>query len=243
MGCARALQAAHDRGIVHRDVKPANLLVSDDGQVALADFDVATVESLAPTATVEALSPAHAPPERLSGDAEVGPAADIWSLGSTLYTLLVGRPPFGSATSAGGMAGLVDRVRHDPPPGFDELGLEVEFAPVLLRALSKRPEDRWPTAAAFGDALERSAAEVADAYGGAGGEGSVAPVGRNVIEDPTVDPVGPIVDAPNRGGGHGVDTGPGLLRSARRPAAFGSAAFVVALALVALVVAAWLALH
>ena len=243
VGCARALQAAHDRGIVHRDVKPANLLISDDGEVALADFDVATVESLAPTATVEALSPAHAPPERLSGDAEVGPAADIWSLGSTLYTLLVGRPPFGTATSAGGMAGLVDRVRHDPPRGFDEVGLDVEFAPALLRALSKRPEDRWPSAAAFADALEHGSPDVGDASRGGGSRGTAGTAGSAVIEDPTIDPVGPTVNAPNRGGDHGIHTGPGRLRPEGRPAAFGSAAFVVAMALVALMAAAWLALH
>lgn len=151
---ARALAAAHERGIVHRDVKPANILISGDGDVAIADFDIAaTDQTVSATRTRDALTPAHTAPERLGGEDDGTPAGDVWSLGSTLYALLTGRAPFGDTNDAGGLAGLVDRVMYDPAPpiGRSEVGRDVEA--VIERALAKDPADRWPDMASFAEAL------------------------------------------------------------------------------------------
>ena len=94
---SRALQAAHDQGIYHRDIKPENILIDRDGQVALADFGLATVDDLlTSTRTDASLTPPHAPPERFLATEDANLAAgDIYSLASTLYQLLTGRPLLG----------------------------------------------------------------------------------------------------------------------------------------------------
>lgn len=149
-----ALSSAHARGIVHRDVKPGNLLVAPNGQVALGDFDIAS-DGLLPASTVtnDSLSPPHAPPERLTGGGPGSPGGDIWSLGSTLYTLLADRQPFGSATSPGGMAGLIQRVLNDPVPSLNRTDVPNDLEAVLQRAMAKNPDDRWPDAASMAEAL------------------------------------------------------------------------------------------
>lgn len=99
---AAALRAAHDVGVLHRDVKPANVLLGNDGRIVLTDFGIA-VESGSPslTRTGELVgSIQYLAPERLrSKIAEPGPASDLWSLGATLYEAVEGRPPFGRDTA------------------------------------------------------------------------------------------------------------------------------------------------
>ena len=145
-----ALEAAHQRGIVHRDVKPSNVLVRDDGRVVLTDFGIATSTS-DPSITHTGLllgSPAYLSPERARG-LQTGPPSDLWSLGATLYTAVEGRPPF-----AGDEPLLVVSavVTGEPAPctAAGPLG------PVLLGLLDKDPERRLDAAGAR-PALQRIA--------------------------------------------------------------------------------------
>ena len=151
---SRALQAAHDQGIYHRDIKPENILIDRDGQVALADFGLATVDDLlTSTRTDASLTPPHAPPERFLATEDANlPAGDIYSLASTLYQLLTGRPPFGTS-SDGGLAALINRVISDPPPNIDRPDMTASLTTAILLGLSKNPDDRQVSPAAFGELL------------------------------------------------------------------------------------------
>lgn len=163
LAAARALEHAHARGVMHRDVKPANLLLSQFGEVALADFDIASIGGAHPSGTVTqgSMSPPHAPPERHRGDNDAPAAAgDVWSWGSTVYALLEGAPPFGTTADVGGMAGLIDRVLHDPVPPWRRDDVPAELDRMVRAALSKSPADR-PSPAEIVGALEQVAAPVA----------------------------------------------------------------------------------
>ena len=138
------LELAARQGVVHRDVKPANILVTRFGEPALSDFGVAVVLGET-TGTTQALTPVHAAPEVLESR-PVGPPADQWSLASTLYTLLAGRPPFAGIEGEGLLAGML-RVLSDPVPVIPRGDVPEALRAALTRAMAKAPEDRWPSAA------------------------------------------------------------------------------------------------
>jgi len=110
-----ALEAAHGSGILHRDVKPGNVLLSDEGRVVLTDFGIAAVEgdpSLTSTGLVLG-SPAYMSPERARGEVP-GPASDLWALGATLYMAVEGRPPYARETPLATLTAVVTE-QPDPP--------------------------------------------------------------------------------------------------------------------------------
>jgi len=142
-----ALRAAHAHGILHRDVKPSNVLVTADGRAVLTDFGIATIDGdVALTASgVLVGAPAFIAPERVQQGAVAGPASDLWSLGATLYTAVEGRPPY----QRDGAICTIAAVVHDEPDPVERAG---RLAPVLAALLRRDPELR-PTPAEVHDLL------------------------------------------------------------------------------------------
>ena len=152
---ADALAYAHLRGVIHRDVKPDNILLdAESGRAMVTDFGIArAIEGgTRLTLTGAALgTPTYMSPEQAVGERDLDGRSDLYSLGVLGYQMLTGRPPFAAGNS---MALLLKHVSERPRP-IAELRPEAPKAlcEAIERALKKAPEDRWPTAAAFRDAL------------------------------------------------------------------------------------------
>jgi hypothetical protein len=150
---ARALDYAHGRGVVHRDVKPQNIRITPDDQPLLLDFGIALELGGEATAVTRSFhgSPAYAAPEQVRG-VRVDGRADVYALAVTLYHALTGSVPFDAPT----VEGVFHRVLNEPPTAPRKLtrAVSADLETVLLKALEKRPEDRYATAAELADEFE-----------------------------------------------------------------------------------------
>lgn len=155
---AEALDAAHQAGVIHRDVKPHNLLLSTEDRLHLTDFGLARLTD-EPTITVSGEvmgTPAYLSPEQLSGHPDrIDARTDIYSLGVTLYEVLTRRKPFDSASRDQIMHDIVATEPRPPRRLVHDLPLELET--ICLRAMDKDPQHRHPTAALLAEDLRRFA--------------------------------------------------------------------------------------
>jgi putative two-component system response regulator len=154
---ASALDHAHANGVLHRDIKPSNILIHSDGTPVLADFGLARMvgqlHRLTSSGTVMG-TPEYMSPEQ-AADEPLSPASDVYSLAIVAYEMLTGRVPFECDTPA---ATLLSHVTKPMPPTLELRGeLSAHVEEVLRRALSKRPQDRYSSAAAFAAALRPAA--------------------------------------------------------------------------------------
>ncbi|HEY9525162.1 MAG TPA: serine/threonine-protein kinase [Thermopolyspora sp.] len=166
---AGALAAVHAAGVLHGDVKPQNILISRYGEPALADFGIArVVDSAEVSAMGQAFTPLHAAPEILNGRPQ-SVVSDVYSLGSTLYQLLAGRPAFHNPEDPS-IGPLMVRVFNAPPPPINRRDVPLPVASAIFRAMAKQPEERYTDAREFAQALQALQAElglpVTDMVGG-----------------------------------------------------------------------------
>jgi serine/threonine protein kinase/WD40 repeat protein len=153
---ARAMQAVHEQGVLHRDLKPHNILVDAQGRPYVTDFGLAkcsdTADSL--THTGEMLGSAHyMSPEQAEDSANVSAATDVYGLGATLYALLTGRPPFQGTTVAETLHQV--KYREPLPPRRVNPAVDRDLNTITLRCLEKEPGRRFGSAAALADELQR----------------------------------------------------------------------------------------
>ena len=150
---ARALDFAHARGVIHRDVKPSNVMISEDGRVVLMDFGLAMDVAQGTSGEVFG-SPQYVSPEQARSSARAVPQSDIYSLGVMLYEMLTGTVPFDDPSPT---ALAVQHLMQPPPPPRER---NPDMIPaterVLLKALEKSPEQRYRSGQELMDALEKS---------------------------------------------------------------------------------------
>ena len=151
-----AMAYAHERGVIHRDLKPANILIDQNGQPKVTDFGLAkkTEADSNLTSTGQILgTPAYMPPEQASGKTDVGPLADVYSIGAILYCLLTGRPPFQAASPMDTLLQVLDR--EPVAPRVLNKAVPKDLETICLKCLDKRPSKRYVSASGIAQDLQR----------------------------------------------------------------------------------------
>jgi len=164
-GVLQALDYAHRHAIVHRDMKPENVLLSDEGDVKVADFGIArlTDDSAGPGSTATKTgttvgTPQYMSPEQVASS-KVDGRSDLYSAGIMFYELIVGEPPFTASEADGPFTLMAKHVQAPPrPPSVLKPGLDPQLEEIILKSLSKRPEDRYQN----GQEFDESVSGVAD---------------------------------------------------------------------------------
>lgn len=154
---AEGLDYAHSQGVIHRDVKPANLLITNEGRLKITDFGVAKLVSHTMTMTGTVLgSPFYMSPEQIRAD-RVDGRSDQYALAVVAYEVFGGRKPFQAET----LSALVYKIAHEEPPllELESETLARRLNPVLRRAMAKEPGERFPDCVAMVEALEKAYAE------------------------------------------------------------------------------------
>jgi eukaryotic-like serine/threonine-protein kinase len=165
---AEALEAAHRRGIVHRDIKPQNVLLDETGDAKVADFGIALAASRTSTSRTNLLfgTPSYMSPEQGMGE-RVGPESDLYSLGVVLYEMLTGTVPF---TAEGALATAMKHLTELPrPPRERNASVPKAMDALVMELLSKDPEDRYPSAARLIEDLRRTRERLPLGFAGAAG--------------------------------------------------------------------------
>jgi serine/threonine protein kinase len=151
--CARALDFAHSKGVLHRDVKPSNIMITRDGVPKIMDFSIAEITA-APSAVTDTVvgSPPYMSPEQIQGE-PLGPASDLYSLGAVMFHLLTGEAPFVAPDTDA----LFDAILKKPAPRVSDFrpDIPVPVAEVVTRLLQKRPVDRYPNGQTLANVLTR----------------------------------------------------------------------------------------
>ncbi len=143
----RGLAHAHQRGLIHRDIKPGNIMISSDGHATIMDFGIVKEEQGGEALTRTGLvfgTPEYMAPEQAQGHAVPGPSTDLYSLGVVVYEMLSGQPPFRGDTP---FSVVLKHIKEPPEPLFERVpGVNYAFQNAIFRALEKRPEHRYQTA-------------------------------------------------------------------------------------------------
>jgi len=162
-GVLQALDYAHKHSIVHRDMKPENVLMSEEGDVKVADFGIARLtddSGAGSTATKTGTTvgtPQYMSPEQVASS-KVDGRSDLYSAGIMFYELVVGQPPFTASEADGPFTLMAKHVQAPPkPPSVHRPGLDMGLEEVILKSLSKRPEERYQSGQEFDDAMSRIA--------------------------------------------------------------------------------------
>ncbi len=158
-GVLQALDYAHRRAIVHRDMKPENVLISDEGAVKVADFGIARLTDdtgVGGTATKTGTTvgtPQYMSPEQVASS-KVDGRSDLYSAGIMFYELVTGQPPFTASDTDGPFTLMAKHVQAPPkPPSVFRPGLNPDLEAVILKSIAKRPEDRYQTGQEFDEAM------------------------------------------------------------------------------------------
>src|SRR5438876_3463345 len=197
-GVLQALDYAHRHAIVHRDMKPENVLISDEGDVKVADFGIArlTDDSGGPGSTATKTgttvgTPQYMSPEQVASS-KVDGRSDLYSAGIMLHELLVGQPPYPASEADGPFTLMAKHVQAPPkPPSVFRPGLNPELEQVILKSLSKRPEDRFQSGHEFDDAMSRVADQMCPGW-----QRALEPGADLAKMVPRATPAGPIPATP-----------------------------------------------